>query len=220
MGTAALRPYKGVALEGWIAKWYAANTRRDTSEFRALAQRVAAGLPPGSMVLEVAPGPGYLAIELARIDTLLVTGLDISKSFVRIARANAAREGAEVDFQEGNAAALAFDDNVFDRIVCRAAFKNFAEPVRALHEMRRVLRPGGKAVIADLRRDAPARLVNEYVSSMGLGTVGSWITRLTFRGLRKRAYTVEQMESIIVQAGFRSREIRCSGIGFEAWLEK
>ena len=42
----------------------------------------------------------------------------------------------------------------FDLIICRAAFKNFSEPLQALHEMHRVLKPGGKALIMDLRRDA------------------------------------------------------------------
>jgi ubiquinone/menaquinone biosynthesis C-methylase UbiE len=220
MELAAQKPYKGIALEGWIARWYAASTRRETAEFRAFAQRIAAGLPPGSSVLEVAPGPGYLAIELSRIDTLLVTGLDISKSFVQIARANAEAENAEVDFREGNAAAMPFDDNVFDRIVCRAAFKNFTEPVRALQEMRRVLRPGGIAVVADLRSDTSKGSIDEYVDGMGLGTLGSFITRVTFHRLRRRAYTPDQMREMVSKAGFRSTEIKAGAIGFEAWLEK
>jgi ubiquinone/menaquinone biosynthesis C-methylase UbiE len=125
-----------------------------------------------------------------------------------------------VDFREGNAASMPFDDNVFDRIVCRAAFKNFTEPVRALQEMRRVLRPGGIAVVADLRSDTSKRSIDEYVDGMGLGTLGSLMTRITFHRLRRRAYTPDQMQEMVSKAGFRSTEIKPGAIGFEAWLEK
>ena len=58
-----------------------------------------------------------------------VVGLDISKTFVAIASANAKDAGAAVEFHQGNAAEMPFGAESFDLIVCRAAFKNFAEPV-------------------------------------------------------------------------------------------
>src|SRR5262245_23430405 len=148
------KPYKGLPMEGAIASWYAKNTAGSLAEFRALAARVAAELPPGADILAVAPGPGYLAIELATLGGYRLTGLDISRSFVRIAQEKAVLSGVRVDFREGNASALPFADNVFDFIVCRAAFKNFADPVGAIREMHRVSRPGGTALIVDMRNDA------------------------------------------------------------------
>jgi hypothetical protein len=53
-------------MEGFIAKWYASMTRRSLGEFTALARRVAQELPREGQVLEVAPGPGYFAIESSR----------------------------------------------------------------------------------------------------------------------------------------------------------
>src|SRR5947209_17121635 len=91
------KPYKGMGMEGMIATWYAKNTGKSIAEFRDLAKRIADGLRPGDRVLEVAPGPGYLAIELARLGAYRITGLDVSRSFVRIARENAARAGVEID---------------------------------------------------------------------------------------------------------------------------
>ena len=52
---------------------------------------------------------------------------------------------------------MPFDSGSFDFVYCRAAFKNFSEPIRAIDEMNRVLKPGGKAVIVDLRKDASAQ---------------------------------------------------------------
>jgi ubiquinone/menaquinone biosynthesis C-methylase UbiE len=147
------KPYKGLPLEGPLARWYAKNTGRDPAVFKELAAEIARSLKPNDRVLEVAPGPGYLAVELARLGDWRVTGLDISRAFVRMAAEHAREMGVHVDFRLGNASAMSFADDSFELIVCRAAFKNFSEPVGALSGMRRVLAPGGVAIIIDLRRE-------------------------------------------------------------------
>src|SRR5882757_7258465 len=146
--------YKGLGMEGFVATWYAKNTANSMNDFRIEARRVAALLAPGAKVLEVAPGPGYFAIELAKLGSYPITGLDISKTFVEIAQKNAAQAGVGAEFRQGSASNMPFERNQFDFLFCRAAFKNFSEPVCALQEMQRVLKPGGRALIADLRRDA------------------------------------------------------------------
>jgi 2-polyprenyl-3-methyl-5-hydroxy-6-metoxy-1,4-benzoquinol methylase len=78
-------------MEGAVAKWYAALTKKSLADFRALARRTAEQIAPRSSVLEVAPGPGYFAIELAKLGDYQITGLDISDTFVKIARSNAAQ---------------------------------------------------------------------------------------------------------------------------------
>lgn len=138
------KPYKGLAMEGIIATWYANNTKGDIRGYQTCAQSVVDRLAPGSRVLEVAPGPGYLAIEIAKRGNYRVVGLDISHSFVRIASENARREGVAIEFRHGNASQMPFADDSFDFVVCRAAFKNFSDPVGALDEIHRVLKPGGR----------------------------------------------------------------------------
>lgn len=118
---------------------------------------MAAALNAGSRVLEIAPGPGLLAIALAKLTGGRVTGFDISRSFVQIASDNARKAGVEVDFEQGDAADLPVLDDQFDFIACRAAFKNFTRPLVALNEMHRVLKPGGTALIIDLRKDYSPR---------------------------------------------------------------
>ncbi|HWF37535.1 MAG TPA: class I SAM-dependent methyltransferase [Candidatus Acidoferrales bacterium] len=182
------KAYKGMGMEGTIARWYAKTTRKDLGEFKALARRMAGGLPPDAQVLEVAPGPGYFAIELAKLGKHHITGLDISKTFVEIARKNAQKEGVQVDFQQGNASQIPFGDKTFDLIVCRAAFKNFSEPVEALKEMRRVLKPGGKAVIIDLGRDTPKEAIDSYIDGLDVNLFNKVFMKWTFRSmLLKRA---------------------------------
>src|SRR5262245_22614904 len=173
--------YKGLPLEGFLARWYARNTARDMAAFRDLAAALATRLPRRRDVLEVAPGPGYLAIELARLGPYRIAGLDISHTFVRMAAENARKAGVEVAFHHGDAAAMPFAPGSFDFLVCRAAFKNFTYPVEALNEMHRVLRPGGEALIIDLRPDAPADAIRDHVQGMGLSWINSLLTRLTFK---------------------------------------
>ncbi len=221
MEKASVKPYKGIGMEGSIARWYAANTRKGLKDFHALARRVAGQLAPGSAVLELAPGPGYFAIELAKLSSCQITGLDISKSFVEIARRNAEEEKVAVDFLEGDASHCPFADESFDFLLCRAAFKNFSEPLLAVREMYRILKKGGRGIIIDLRRDASQKSINELVDQMGLGWGSSVFTKLTFRFmLLKRAYTRSEFEEFISQTGFHQAEIEETSTGLEITLQK
>ena len=215
------KPYKGVGMEGPVARWYASLTKKSLDDFRALAQRIAQQIPPGSSVLEVAPGPGYFAIELAKLGDYRIKGLDISETFVEIARANAAKANVAVDFRRGNASAMPFRDGKFDFLLCRAAFKNFSDPQGALEEMYRVLKPGGQALIIDLRRDASLESINRAVNQMSVGAVNGIITKLTFRFmLLKRAYTKNELEQLVSKTKFHDVAVREDLIGLEILLSK
>ena len=221
MEHASVKAYKGMGMEGWIARWYAANTRKGLEDFRALARRVAGELPPGSTVLELAPGPGYFALELAKSSSYQITGLDISKTFVEIAHHNAEEANVNVDFRQGDASHTPFADETFDFILCRAAFKNFSEPLLAVKEMYRVLKKGGRAIIIDLRRDASQRSINEEVEKMGLTWMSALFTKLAFRFmLLKRAYTQSEFEKFVAATGFHHAEIKENNIGLEITLQK
>ena len=218
---ARTKPYRGLGMEGLLARWYARNTAKSIEDNRRAAAGLAQRLQPSARVLEVAPGPGYLAIALAELGPYAVTGLNISETFVRMATDNAERAGVAVDFRRGNASAMPFADGAFDAIICRAAFKNFTEPVEALDEMYRVLKPAGFAVIVDLNHDATPALIAEAVRNMQLGPINGWITRMTFKHmLIKRAYRAEDMRAMAYRSRFKGCELTLEGIGFEAVLRK
>jgi len=215
------KPHGDRAIEGVMAKWYAANTAEVMNEYVELAERMAREIVTGSDVLEVAPGPGYFCIELAKRGRFRITGLDISRTFMRIARENAAEAGVEIDFQQGSASNMPFPKGSFDFLLCRAAFKNFAQPVEALKEMCRVLRPGGRAVIIDMRGDATREALDRHVDGMGLSTFNRIMTRWTFRTmLVKSAYTRKQFEQMLGQTEFSWVEIKEAEIGLEIGLTK
>jgi ubiquinone/menaquinone biosynthesis C-methylase UbiE len=213
--------YKGMGMEGRIATWYARNTANDMAEFRALAERFVKGIHAGSRILEVAPGPGYLAIEIARRGPYAVTGLDISKTFVEIATANARRASVKIDFQHGNASSMPFADDTFDFVLCRAAFKNFSHPLEAMNEMHRVLKPQGRALIIDLRKDASMDDISAYIKDTNIGWANALIYKVTFRYLLiPRAYSRRQFIEMAANSRFGGAEISESGIGFEITLRK
>ena len=216
------KAYKGIALEGMLATWYARNTAKLGADFRACAQRIAAHLPQRARVLEVAPGPGYLAIELARLGPYQITGLDISRSFVRMATVYAQQAGVDVEFRQGDAAALPFAGDNFDFVVCRAAFKNFSDPVGALTEIYRVLRPGGEALIIDMRNDATDTEIDTAVEDMHLDRLNTFLTRMTFKHmLRKRAYSIQDFQAMVAATPFHEAEIETGGlIGLDVCLKK
>jgi ubiquinone/menaquinone biosynthesis C-methylase UbiE len=208
-------------MEGVAAKWYAANTGKVLDEFTILAGRIADQLSPGSSVLEIAPGPGYFSIELAKLARHSITGLDISHTFVEIARRKAAEAGVHIDFRQGNASNLPFASNTFDFLLCRAAFKNFGQPIRALQEMCRVLKPGGRGLIIDLRKDASPQSISRAVDAMGLSTVNKILTKLAFRlMLLRTAYTKEQFQQMLAQANFGSVDIQETDLGLEIFMTK
>lgn len=221
MNTRQEKPYKGPGMDGKFATWYAKSTKKDIAEFRNLADRLSKETGPRGRILEVAPGPGYLAIELAKRGQYEIVGLDISKTFVQIAKDNALKESVSVDFRYGNASAMPFDDNGFDLVVCRAAFKNFSQPVEAINEMFRVLKPGGRAIIIDLRKDASYAEISSYVKNENLNWFDSMFTKLTLRFfLVPWAHSADQFKSLASSSRFCGCEIDESGISLEVTLKK
>ncbi len=220
MTTQTAKAYKGMAMEGIIATWYAKNARRD-DEFNHWVQLINTTVAPNSRVLEVAPGPGYLSIALAKSGKYHVTGLDISRSFVEIAQTKAKEADVSVDFRLGSASDMPFAKDSFEFIICTAAFKNFTQPVRAIAEMHRVLSPGGQALIVDLRRDASRAAINDMVEAMGLNWINTLFTKLSFsQMLIKSAYLPDEIRAFAAQTPFGKCNIRTDTVGMEIWLKK
>lgn len=216
------RRFKDIGIEGMAARWYDKNTKKHRlAEMKGYAKQVAKHIQDGSSILEVAPGPGYLAIELAKLGTFSITGLDISKDFVEIARKNAREAGVEVEFRQGNVSDIPFPDNSFDFVICTAAFKNFKEPSKALGEMCRVLRSEGTALIVDMNRNASDQQIEEYTENLGAKGMDKLLMKLMFKHfLRNGAYTKDEFIGLISKTAFKEFDIREEAIGFHVYLTK
>lgn len=214
--------YKGPPMEGFIARWYAGIRRSGSQieEWRKQAIQLTADLPDDADVLEVAPGPGYFSIEMARLNRFHVTGLDISHTFVEIASENARQAGVSVDFRQGDASHMPFAEGSFDLITCQAAFKNFSRPLEAINEMYRVLRSGGTAIIQDMWKETSDATIRAEVDAMQLKPMSAFMTRQSLKTLRRRAYTKEQFERLAADSAFGGGEIEAEGIGIEMRLHR
>jgi ubiquinone/menaquinone biosynthesis C-methylase UbiE len=214
--------FKGPEMEGIVARWYAGirGSGSQAEEYRTQASRLTAGLPAGADILEVAPGPGYMAIEMANSGRFHVTGLDISRTFVKMATENAKQSAVSADFRQGDAASLPFDAGSFDLVICQAAFKNFTRPASALSEMHRVLRAGGTAVIQDMSRDASHAEIADEVRRMQLGPFSAFTTKATLEMLRRRAYSTAVFERLASESPFLTCDVKTEGIGLEVRLTK
>lgn len=131
------------------ARAYASNpTIQDTDWAMTLVNAVQP--TPEDRVLEVATGPGYVALAFA-LHAKEVIGIDVTDAPLAIARQNQQERGiTNVRFESGDANLLPFDDNEFDVIVCRLAIHHFADPQQVLGEMSRVCKKGGCVAVEDL----------------------------------------------------------------------
>jgi ubiquinone/menaquinone biosynthesis C-methylase UbiE len=129
-------------------KWRRQSAAMGNDVTRAIV--AAAQVQPGMRVLDIACGAGEPAISIAQLLAGRgdVVGIDISPSPLKIAAERAIQRGlSNVTFQQADAHELPFTDNSFDRITSRLGVMFFSDLPRALSEMRRVLKPEGRAIL-------------------------------------------------------------------------
>jgi ubiquinone/menaquinone biosynthesis C-methylase UbiE len=212
------RRFKDLGIEGAQANYYDKISREHRiGEMKEEAKEVAKHIKDEDSVLEVAAGPGYLSIELAKLGQYKITGMDISKDFVAIAASNAKEAGVDVDFLQGNASCMPFHESTFNLIICVLSFKNFKEPLKCLNEFYRVLKPGGIATIMDLNRNASMHTMKTFVKNFGLKGINASIASII---QRSGAYTGKEFETFISQTEFKEHNIRDSSMGFSIYLKK
>jgi ubiquinone/menaquinone biosynthesis C-methylase UbiE len=139
-------------------RWVAAEVVSFLSE-RTADREAAFFLPhltPNLRLLDCGCGTGTITIGLAqRVAPGQVTGLDREPAQVEKARHHAAQQGvANVEFRVGNVYELPYPDGTFDALFAHAVLQHLSEPMQALREMHRVLKPGGFIGLREEDRDA------------------------------------------------------------------
>lgn len=124
-------------------------------------------IQPDHQVLDAGCGTGVDALEMAKLvgDTGHITGVDLSERMIAAANERSAGTGLPVTFQQANLYELPFDEGHFDRCRSDKTFQHLATPRQVLQELIRVVKPGGRLVIADpdhesLATDTPYPSVN------------------------------------------------------------
>ncbi len=203
---------------GAIAGRYDLNNRlhsfgRDQA-WRRFAVR-AAGVRTGDRVLDVACGTGDLTEAFSRTNASSVTGLDFTPAMLEIARRKQARnlrteQAVKVQYMQGDAMALPFENAAFDVVSIAFGIRNVSEPTKAISEFARVLKPGGRLVVLEFDRPAwfPMRQLNDFYCGWVMPRTATWIA-----GDRSGAYrylpksvggfmTRDMMTRAIEHAGF------------------
>ena len=128
-----------------------------TGDFGEVAKHIETGaedfivrlaLEPGVRLLDVACGSGNLAIPAARLGAI-VTGVDIATNLLEQARARAESESLTIQFDEGDAENLPYDDAAFDEVVSMFGAMFAPRPELVAAELARVCRPGGRIAMAN-----------------------------------------------------------------------
>jgi ubiquinone/menaquinone biosynthesis C-methylase UbiE len=137
---------------------FMAGNRFRQREYRQLAcEAVALGVPPGGKVLDIGTGPGFVAIEVARLlqgTGCKVVGMDLSIAMLALAAENAAKKGLNgtLTWREGDAKAMPFNDKEFDLIVCNDSLHHWENPLLVFDEIARVLKENGQCIVHDSKR--------------------------------------------------------------------
>jgi len=155
-----------------------------------------AGDPSGLRVLDIGCGDGAYAIEASQRGGK-VFGLDRSHPMLEAARTRAASAGAGFRWCQGAAQSLPFRDDSFDLVLAVTALCWIREPVVALKEMNRVLRPGGAVIVGELGRWSLWALARRFRGWLGAST---W--------KRAHFWTAKELREFLVGAGLRPGDVR------------
>ena len=173
--------------------------------------------PPSGTVVDVGCGPGYLVVLIAMtFPDLQVIGVDIAEEMTESATRLISNLGlgTQVAFRLGDSQRLPFENGEVDFVVSSLSLHHWSEPVQALWEIQRVLKPEGQFLIFDLRRDAPRLFYGLLKFAMTI-VVPPALRRVNEPvGSALASYTPTEAEALFHGASFRELEIKP---GF-AWM--
>jgi ubiquinone/menaquinone biosynthesis C-methylase UbiE len=160
----------------------------------------------GGKVLEIGPGPGYVGLEwLKKTSESGLSAIEISNAMILLAEKNAKAYGLQdrVHYIEGNCMQLPFDAMSFDAVFSNGSLHEWKDPIKAFNEIHRVLVPGGRLCITDLRRDVgEARKWMIYHSTFSKEIRPGLLTSLG------AACTVKELQEIIRKTAFHNLTIQ------------
>ncbi len=173
---------------------------------------IASGIDHG-LALELGPGPGYLGLEwLKHTRGTELCAVEISPDMIALAEANAREYGLSERWRclPGDARKIPFPAGAFDAVFSNGSLHEWSEPVEIFNEIHRVLKPGGRYFISDLRRD----LIPFFRWFLYLAAKPSEIRPGLVSSLRA-SYTPKEIEAVWCGSSLRESHLKKNPIGFE-----
>ena len=155
---------------------------------------------PGERVVDIACGTGVVARQAApRVGrTGDIIGIDINPAMLAVARSLPVQEGASIDWREGSALELPLPDEAFDLVLCQAGLQFVPDRLKALQEMHRILRPGGRVALSVWRSPE-----HNPVSQLIWGTIARYLnTNITVLTPAMSLGDAEELSRLLTSAGF------------------
>jgi len=163
--------------------------------------------------LEVGPGPGYLGLEwLKKSDATHLTAVEISANMIKTAEKNASEYGLtdRTRYVLGDAKKLPFEDLAFDAVFSNGSLHEWADPEKIFNEIYRVLKPGGKYWISDLKRNMNS-FIKWFMKSI---TKPREIASGLISSINA-AYTIEEIKGILAKTNLKSSLVASNPMGLE-----
>ncbi|MBN1167468.1 MAG: methyltransferase domain-containing protein [Methanospirillaceae archaeon] len=168
--------------------------------------------------LEIGSGPGYYGLEwLKKTDGTHLTCLEISPAMIRLGKKNASDYGlsGRVLHREGNALLMPFPDESFDLVFSNGSLHEWEDAQMVFSGIHRVLKPGGTALVTDLRRD-----ISEEIQNFMKKSCPSPGIKAGFETSIRAAYTQKELEEILAPVPFGKKQIIIHPYGLVVIAEK
>jgi len=195
-----LRTGKG-PMDGWIARAYDQGVQ---AAFRdvlpALAEDLFGRMEGVRRGLDVGCGPGQFTILIAeRLPQAEIWGIDLAPTMIELALRHRSESAAasRLHFTVADAAALPFPDDHFDAVLSSGSIKHWPDQERALHEIYRVLVPGGRAFIGEMNR-----LASPAAISAQRQRLRHWLFRWIYPRVFTKAMSPEEAQRLFAASPF------------------
>jgi len=185
-------------------------------DYRHWATKILADLqptPPGTTVVDVAGGPGFLALEVGRhLDHPRLWVIDGSPTMLQLAAENGRKYSLEVVARHGEAERLEFPDSFADVVLCKHFIRLSSDPERALREMARILKPGGRLYVVDFDRSAPA--LRRWLLTLWIRLTAPAFIRSAFHDALRTGFSASHMVTMLHETGLRNPRVLSRGTSY------